>query len=99
MARIEIRGGRPVRALTDSGKVLADATKRKRKPGSRKKTIVGYQIESRDGKQNIPEGQYSFCIYNLAFVHEWFAADPGRVREWCIIPIFDGDVEEPTFVK
>jgi len=73
------------------------------RPGSKAKTptpiIVGYQIESRDGKQNVPEGQFSFCIYSEAFVNTWFVSDPSRVMDWCIIPIFDGDVEDPTFVK
>lgn len=65
--------------------------------------LIGYQIVSNDGKNEIPNAFYSFEVIKDAYVAErWLTlekANPenGKFR-WALLPIFEGDVEEPTFI-
>ena len=66
--------------------------------------LIGYQIVSNDGKNEIPNLFHSFEVIADAYVAEkWLAlekANPenGKFR-WVLLPIFEGDVEEPTFIE
>ena len=70
----------------------------------KKKPLIGYQIVSNDGKNELPSCFHSFEVINDAYVAEkWLAmenANPehGKFR-WVLLPIFEGDVEEPTFIE
>lgn len=59
------------------------------------KIIVGFQIV--DKNKNIPEGFYSFEV----FVHMDDVVDELQQlqnKKWLIEPIFEGDIENPTFI-
>lgn len=59
------------------------------------KIIVGFQIV--DKNKNIPEGFYSFEV----FVHIDDVVDELQQlqnKKWLIEPIFEGDIENPTFI-
>jgi hypothetical protein len=65
--------------------------------------IIGYQIVSNDGKNEMPDCFYSFeVIDDIGIAEIWLAMEKknlehGKFR-WVLLPIFDGDIEEPTFV-
>jgi hypothetical protein len=67
------------------------------------KLIIGYQIVSNDGKNEIPDPFYSFEVISDVYIAQrWLElekANPecGEFR-WVLLPIFEGDVEEPTFL-
>jgi len=59
------------------------------------KKIIGFQIV--DKTQNIPEGFYSFEV----FVHMDDVLEELQQlqnKKWLIEPIFEGDIEDPTFI-
>lgn len=66
--------------------------------------LIGYQIVTNDGKNDIPSCFFSFEVFsNIRTVEQWIVAEKnnlinGKFR-WVILPIFDGDVEEPTFIN
>lgn len=57
------------------------------------KALVGYQaILNTDGSAAMHPGMHaSFCVYNKAQIDNIIAGD----RNYTIIPIFDGDIEDP----
>lgn len=65
--------------------------------------LIGYQIVSNDGKNEIPSCFYSFeviediNIAELWLMYEKKNPEHGKFR-WVILPIFEGEVEEPTFI-
>ena len=64
--------------------------------GPHKERLVGWQIVDGD-TDDPPPGMHTYEIYTLNFVLDWLA-DPEVDRSyWRLIPIFDGDVEEPVF--
>lgn len=66
--------------------------------------IIGYQVVSNDGKNETPECFYSFEMFedvNLAEI--WLNLEKknpehGEFR-WVLLPIFDGDIEDPTIIN
>lgn len=61
------------------------------------KPLIGYQIESKDGKHGIPDEFYSFEVLTEAVVNFWMEHyDDGS---WKKIPIYEGDIEEPKIVE
>ena len=68
------------------------------------KYIIGYQIISNDGKNELPECFYSFeVIPDVSVAECWLhleknSPEYGEFR-WNLSPIFEGDIEEPTFIN
>jgi len=66
--------------------------------------IVGYQIESNDGLHEIPESFHSFEVFTTLELAEFWlltekaSPENGEFR-WVTVPIYDGDIEEPTFLE
>ena len=57
--------------------------------------IIGFQIV--DKGKNIPEGFYSFEVFiDIADVVTKLEAL--KSKKWLIEPIYEGDIEEPTFI-
>ena len=65
--------------------------------------LIGYQIVSNDGKNELPSCFYSFEVIEdvgvaeLWLLYEKKNPEHGLFR-WVLLPIFEGDVEEPTFI-
>lgn len=64
--------------------------------------IMGYQIVSNDGKNEIPDCFYSFEVLDFGVAELWLHAEQrnpehGQFR-WVLLPVFDGDIEEPTII-
>lgn len=55
--------------------------------------LIGWQIVHTE-TDNPPNGQMTFEIYQLEDVLGWLLAHDRK--EWRLLPIFEGDVEEPT---
>lgn len=65
-----------------------------------KEKPVGYQIEAVGSDHEIPDGFPSFAILNKKAVANFFEGMcKGEAAQWEIVPIFEGDIEEPTFIK
>jgi hypothetical protein len=60
----------------------------------RKRKRLGYQVVDADGE--MPDGWVSFGIYSLADCRKVITEDKTR---WQLVTIFEGDIEEPTFMK
>lgn len=66
--------------------------------------LIGYQIISDDYKKEIPECFYSFeVIEDVGVAEQWLMLEKknpqyGEFR-WVLLPIFEGDVENPTFLN
>ena len=66
--------------------------------------LIGYQIVSNDGKNEIPELFYSFEVFEDVKVAEgWLALEKespenGEFR-WVLLPIFEGDIEDESYIK
>lgn len=63
-----------------------------------KKKLIGFQIESNDGRHNIPQGLASYEIFGskrkaIRYIKE-NCSDP---ENWIILPIAEGDIEEPSW--
>ena len=59
------------------------------------KKIIGFQIIDKD--KNIPEEFHSFEIFaNIVDVIK--ELEQLQNKKWLIEPIFDGDIENPTFI-
>lgn len=66
-----------------------------KKPEKRK--FIGYQIVSIDGKHNIPDEFYSFVVIRTKKVlDDFFRKDKSGL--WVIVPVYSGEIEEPTFL-
>lgn len=68
-----------------------------------KTKLIGYQIVSDDGKNDIPACFFSFEVFtDIQLAEKWLFLEKmnpehGKFR-WVILPIFEGDVENPTFI-
>lgn len=67
------------------------------------KKLIGYQIVDEDTyAPSMPDGFYSFqiirpsCLQKVA--NKFFRKQMDDPVKWVIIPIYEGDVEEPTFI-
>jgi hypothetical protein len=59
------------------------------------KKVIGFQIVDKD--KNIPYGFYSFEIFvDIAVVIK--ELEILQDKKWLLEPIFEGDIEEPTFI-
>ncbi len=60
--------------------------------------VIGYQVVGRDGTKLEgkihPDMAGSFCVYPL----KWAQARNDR-RNWRLLTVWEGDIEEPTFVN
>lgn len=68
------------------------------------KKIIGWQIVSDDGKNDIPVGFYSFEIWvSKKEVEAYLQIEKENPKfgeyRWKIVPIYEGDIEEPAFLK
>jgi hypothetical protein len=73
---------------------MAKTKQSKKEP---QKKLVGYQIESRDGKQEIPEEFASFeIIRTKKTLDDFFQNNDGSL--WMIVPVYKDDIEGPIFV-
>lgn len=60
--------------------------------------LIGWQITNLNRSEN-PEGMMSFEVYSRAFVDNWMASQtPTERARWQLLPIYEGDVEEPTII-
>jgi hypothetical protein len=60
------------------------------------KKIIGYQIESLDGKHNIPDEFFSFQILSNKVATKWLNENTGN---WVKVPIHEGEIEDPSFIN
>lgn len=65
--------------------------------------LIGYQIVSNDGKNEIPSCFFSFeVIDDFAIAEIWLIMEKKNPENgdfrWVVLPIFEGDVEEPIFI-
>jgi hypothetical protein len=61
------------------------------------KPIIGYQIESKDGKHCIPDEFYSFEVLTENVANFWMENfDDGT---WMKVSVREGDIEEPKIVE
>lgn len=65
--------------------------------------ILGYQIISNDGKNELPGCFFSFEIIEFGVAEAWLHKEKknpeyGEFR-WVLLPIFDGEIEEPTIIS
>lgn len=58
------------------------------------KNRLGYQVVDANGE--MPDGWVSFGIYKLAICRQVIKTDKSR---WRLVTIFEGDIEEPTFIN
>lgn len=58
--------------------------------------IIGYQITN--NANEIPKEYWSFHVLGVNEINRWFTINYKIAQKWHIIPIFEGEVEEPTFV-
>jgi hypothetical protein len=59
------------------------------------KKIIGFQIVDKD--KNIPEEFYSFEVF-VSIEDVIRELESLYDKKWLIEPIFEGDIEEPTFI-
>jgi hypothetical protein len=65
--------------------------------------LIGYQIVSNDGKNELPKCYFSFeVIEDIGIVEKWLIMEKKNpengVFRWVALPIFEGEVENPTFI-
>jgi len=56
--------------------------------------VIGFQIVN-TGTDDPPEGMKTFEVYDLEFCLTWLARTNSVL--WRLLPVFEDDVEEPTF--
>lgn len=61
-------------------------------------TPIGWQIVHRE-TDDPPDSQTTFEIYTLAFALDWLNNNAEERALWRLLPIYEGDVEEPVFVE
>ena len=67
--------------------------------GDENQKLVGWQIVNQATDMN-PDNMTSWEIYTQDYVLHWMADLPlSEKPNWRLLPIFEGDVEEPTFVE
>lgn len=67
------------------------------------KKILGYQIESNDGKHEIPDCFYSFeVLTTIELAEKWMELEIQNPEfgpfRWAIFPVFEDTIEEPSFI-
>jgi hypothetical protein len=60
-------------------------------------TPIGFQIESADGTHEIPDEFHSFEIMSYYKAERWMTDNPCAIK-WMIVPVFEGEIEDPTFL-
>lgn len=71
--------------------------RKRRSQGKTERQLLGFQIVNTE-TDDPPDGQMTYEIYPLAFVITWFRKLPRIMKpQWRMLPIFDGDIDEPTF--
>ena len=66
-------------------------------PPPRKCRLLGYQIESTDGKHGIPADLYSFEVLTEAAADRWLEMDRlSPTGSWMKVPVYAGDVVDPV---
>ena len=63
-----------------------------------KPILIGFKVESMDGKQDIPEQLCSWQIFRDARGATACIMDQDNPREWAMFPVFEGDIEDYDFV-
>jgi hypothetical protein len=68
------------------------------------KLIVGYQIESNDGKHELPECFESYEYFeDLELAKAWMMLEAMSPEygefKWVIAPVFQNTIENPTIIK
>lgn len=60
--------------------------------------VVGFQVVGKDNTENAgeihPDMDASFCLYSLSQAQKML----GRDFKWRLLTVYDGDIEEPTFM-
>lgn len=63
-----------------------------------RKKLLGSQIVSKDGNSNIPKGFWSSEIdLPRKVLDDFFGKDKSGL--WTVVPVYSGEIEEPTFVQ
>lgn len=64
------------------------------------KKIIGYQIESNDGKHDIPDNMFSFEVYESKEEAHYQASvlNGAGPQVWKVVTVYEGDIEDPSFV-
>jgi hypothetical protein len=57
---------------------------------------IGWQIVATE-TDDPPESMVSYEIYSLEFCLKWLQAESRNRASWRLLPIWEGDVEEPSF--
>lgn len=64
--------------------------------------LIGYQIVSNDGKNEMPDNHLSFeVITDISKLVLWLKNEKkksGNSKFRWVLPIFEGDIEEPIFI-
>jgi hypothetical protein len=60
------------------------------------KKLIGYQIV--DQNKNIPNDFNSFEVLSWDIANDWIINNDPTEIIWSAEPVYEGDVEEPTFV-
>ena len=63
--------------------------------------IIGYQIESVDGRHIQPDAFWSFEVFrSQEQARKWMIEEAiiNPKNKWQIVPIFDDEIEEPTYI-
>jgi len=65
--------------------------------------IIGFQIVSNDGNNDIPQCFFSFEIFeDIELAIKWLELEKSNPEHgefrWVILPIFEEDIEEPTIM-
>jgi hypothetical protein len=64
-----------------------------------KKQIIGYQVIDKFRSEMHPDMAGSFCIYSLEQAMEMIESTKQLIdRKYELLPIYEGDIEEPTLM-
>lgn len=58
---------------------------------------IGWQIVERE-TDDPPAGMTTYEVYSLETVLAWMQENRHQASRWRLLPIFDGDIEEPMFM-
>ena len=61
------------------------------------KQLISYQIESADGKHEVPDEFFSFEIFGTKKQAEAWMEANNTDNLWKIVPVYDGDIEGVTY--
>jgi len=63
-----------------------------------KPKLIGYQVESRDGRHEIPDHLHSWEVFRDERAAAACIMDEPNPKLWAIFPVFEGDIEYYDFV-